>query len=113
MEVNNSEVSQSTCVINGREYLMKYSLRIFMVFESIAGCSFESASLKNMIILFYSTLYANNDSFSMSFNEFVDALDEDPGILESFKVWLENEADKRKLLSPQKEEDIDGSKKKP
>lgn len=96
-----------TIKIRGKEYWLKYTLRNYLVYEQITGTPFVSGKLLNVITLLYCVLLANNDSFKMQFKDFMDALDEDDTIIQTFSKWLNGEVEKRKLLTPDQPEEID------
>ncbi|WP_303141200.1 hypothetical protein [uncultured Parabacteroides sp.] len=84
-------------VINGKEYTIVYSFRMYYVYESITGEMFTGATLLSMTVLFYSALLANNEEFPLTLEQFIDALDEDDSLLGNFKMFLTNEIEKRSL----------------
>ena len=59
-----------------RNYNLKYSNRAIMIFESLTDKPFNIASITDQYIFFYSVLLANNKNFELTFNEFIDKLDE-------------------------------------
>lgn len=78
-----------TITIKERDYVLKYTLRAFFIFENLAGKQFEFGRMIDEYLLFYSVLLANNkDSFLMSFDEFVEACDSDPSLFVSFKEFF-------------------------
>lgn len=71
-----------TITIKKRDYILKYTLRAFFIFENLTGKQFEFGRMLDEYLLFYSVLLANNkDTFLMSFDEFVEACDFDPSLL--------------------------------
>lgn len=93
--------------IKGVEYVIKYGFRSLFVFERLTGRAFESTTL-DMCTLFYATLMANNPAFAMDFEEFINLLDEEPRLLDTFReclttydkrlqVFEDSEADKKKV----------------
>lgn len=71
-----------TITIKKRDYILKYTLRAFFIFENLTGKQFEFGRMLDEYLLFYSVLLANNkDTFLMSFDEFVEACDSDPSLL--------------------------------
>ena len=93
-----------TISLNGKEFILKYTLRAFFVFESISGYPFQFGKLLDEYILFYSFLIASNkDSFNMEFNEFVELCENDLTLFEQFKEFILNEI---KLRSQAVENDV-------
>ena len=92
--------------ISGRTYRMRHSLRVLFVYEEIAGKPYEGGSLQSAYVLCYACLLANNpDSFSMTFPEFIDACDADPGIFRMFAEMVggQNRLDAQAADSKKKE----------
>ena len=74
-----------TITIKKQDYVLKYTLRAFFIFESLAGKQFEFGRMIDEYLLFYSVLLANNKD---SFDEFVEACDSDPSLFASFKEFF-------------------------
>ena len=77
-----------TVVLFGVEYCIKYSIRQFFVFEGLAGRKFEGVTLLDDYLLFYSNLIANNESFDLDFDTFIDAVELDKSLLVSFSKLM-------------------------
>lgn len=74
------------------EYKLKYTNRSIMVFEAITGKAFMINTITDQYLFFYSVLIANNpDTFKMTFDEFIDELDNDNTALIEFTKWLTKE----------------------
>lgn len=84
--------------ILGKNYEFKYSLRTCFVFEEITGKPFEVKTLFDTYILAYACIVVNTDNPPLDFNDFLDACDENPGIIEEFNKFMSNETKKRELL---------------
>ena len=84
--------------ILGKNYEFKYSLRACFVFEEITGKPFEVKTLFDTYILAYACIVVNTDNPPLDFNEFLDACDENPGIIEEFNKFMADEMKKRELL---------------
>ena len=78
--------------INGTEYNLKYTLRALFIYEQITKKTFKIDSLLDNYIFFYSMILANNPDSHLGWDDFIDALDEDPQLIESMnKVLVENQ----------------------
>jgi hypothetical protein len=78
-----------TITIKKQDYVLKYTLRAFFIFENFTGRQFAFGRMLDEYLLFYSILLANNkDTFLMSFDEFVEACDSDPSLFASFKEFF-------------------------
>lgn len=98
-----------TINIKGTDYKVKQTIRSLFIWEQITERQFEIKSLLDNYLYFYCLLLANNEDF-MSWNEFINALDEDPRILIQMGKLLENQNEIEKLFESD-EEDSDGKKK--
>lgn len=89
-------------VIDGKEYEIKYSLRMYYTYEGITGTMFTGGTLLSVSLLFYSALLASNDDFPYTFDQFVVILDEDNAPLDNFNCWLTAELEKRTPVEDKK-----------
>ena len=80
-----------TISINGKEFTLKYSLRAFFIFENLSGYPFQFGKMIDEFLLFYSFLLANNESFTMEFDEFIDSCESDLTLFNQFKTLLLDE----------------------
>lgn len=78
-----------TIKIKETEYKVKYSLRAMFVFEAITKKPFDITSLIDNYILLYSIILANNPDNPIDWNDFVDACDEDPSLVEKISQLVE------------------------
>lgn len=85
-----------TVTINGKEWKLAYNLRSLFIYEQIAGHPYTGEKTMDNYLLLYAMLQANNESFSMTADEFIDACDEDMGI---FQVFVEVMEDYTKKVS--------------
>lgn len=81
--------------IDGKEYKLKYTLRMFYLFEQVQTGSYAGGIYGNCL-LFYCCLKANNQGFEMDFEKFTDCLDDDPDLLEDFMKFLQTNQPKDK-----------------
>lgn len=99
-----------TISIKKKEYLLKYTLRAFFIFENMTGYSFKFGTVLDEYLLFYSVLLANNAGFSIPFDEFINLCDESPALFKEFKGFFLKEVDLQTQLTSQS--DANGVKKK-
>lgn len=67
------------------EYVIKQSFRTYILFEEMTGKQVgDIETTKDNITLIYCTFKGCNKNFSFSFDEFIDLLDENPGIFSEF-----------------------------
>lgn len=98
-----------TIKINNQEYKIKQTIRALFLFEEITGRQFEIKTTLDNYLYFYCILLANNDDF-MSWEEFIEELDNDPTIILSLSNVL-MERQKIDNLLDSDETDEDGKKK--
>lgn len=98
-----------TLTINKKKYTVKYTIRALFIFEQITGKSFSINTLLDNYLFFYSMILANNEDV-LSWDEFLDALDEDPKLFTKISDMLNKESEKDKLLNDD-DDKSDGQKK--
>lgn len=100
--------NQTTINLNGEELVIKQSFRGLMMFEKMTGKSVYTANedLNDIMTLFYCVIKANNKSFKLSFDEFIDAIDNDPEVFEFYNKFIQDNSpteegtgDKKKEVS--------------
>lgn len=75
--------------IKDQDYNVKYTIRSLFIFEEITGKPFKLESTLDNYIFFYSLLMANNpDKTLISWDEFIDELDNNPEILKNLLKYL-------------------------
>ena len=74
--------------IQDKEISIKYGFRSLMIYERLTGKTFTPESTSDVIIFLYASLAAGEKTFTMSFDDFVDWLDENPAVLEEFSNFL-------------------------
>ncbi|MBC5605863.1 MULTISPECIES: hypothetical protein [Bacteroides] len=89
-----------TISLNEKEFILKYTLRAFFVFESISGYPFQFGKMLDEFLLFYSFLIASNqDSFQLKFDEFIELCENDLTLFEQFKEFILEEIKRRSQLA--------------
>jgi hypothetical protein len=83
-----------TIAIKGKEYKLHYGLRSLVIYETITGKHSNSIAEEGMltdeIILYYAILAASNAGNSLTYEEFLSALDEDADLLLSIREWFKS-----------------------
>lgn len=98
--------------INNKEYKVKYTIRALFIFEQIAGKSFEVKSLLDQYLFFYSMILANNSENPLSWDDFIDAIDNDKTLTEQLNRIVSDYQEKDNLFEDNDNiEDNDTSKK--
>ena len=99
-----------TSEITGTEYKIKYTIRALFIFEQISGKSFKIETLLDNYLFFYSMLLACNKDNVLTWDEFIDALDEDPTLLKDMNEVVEAQQKQTSLFNT--DDDTDKAEKK-
>lgn len=105
-----------TIQIRQTEITLKYSMRALFQYENITGQSFNPKTLQDFCTFFYCVVCSSNKDLDLTFDEFVDFLDEDPSKMNEFAEWLSKTMQKSNFLSgaaQSQEKESKGNKKKP
>lgn len=100
-----------TISINGKDYKVKYTIRALFIFEQITGKAFKLETMLDSYIFYYSMILANNKDQVLQWDEFLDALDENPKLLQDMEKVMKEEDGKNNLFN-NSEENEDSSEKK-
>lgn len=95
-------------VINNKTIKLKYSFRGFMAYEQITNEAFKPDGLKSLITLFYSFVMVSDNQLSITFDEFIDWLDENPNKLNDFSNFIAENNERQNSLSPKPTEKVEG-----
>ena len=89
--------------IKGNEITLKYSFRSMMIYEKIVGESFQPTGVTEVIVYLYSTILASKKGIDLSFDDFVDWLDDNPNAINEFNEWLLSVMDKNGYINQRNE----------
>ena len=78
----------NTILINNQEYKIKYGIRAMLIAEQITQKPFALDNMNEQLVFLYSCLLAANNELTMSYEEFLDAIDEDMSIIIRFGEYL-------------------------
>lgn len=92
---------KKTITINGKPYVIKYTIRALFIWEKITSKSFKIETLLDSYILMYAMLLANNEDV-LSWDDFLNAVDENPNLLNEMDDVI---TDKNSNLFPNEESD--------
>lgn len=102
--------------IKEQEITLKYSMRSLFLYEQKSGESFSPRNLEQYCLYFYCVVMSSNRDLDLTFDDFIDFLDEDPSKITEFAEWLSNVMMKNDFLSgaaqSQEKEKGKGNKKK-
>ena len=74
--------------IKGNTVSLKYSFRALMIYENIAQKSFNPKGISDVVVFFYSVVVASTKDTTLSFDDFIDWLDDNATAINDFSVWL-------------------------
>ena len=97
----------NTILINGKEYKIKYGIRAMLHAEQITQKPFSLDNMNEQLVFLYSCLLAADNELTMSYEEFLDSIDEDMSVIIRFGQYLAEQQKKEKNILKDK-----GSKKK-
>lgn len=100
-----------TININGKDYKVKYTIRALFIFEQITGKAFKLETMLDSYIFYYSMILANNKDQVLQWDEFLDALDENPKLLQDMEKVMKEEDGKNSLFNDNKEDNNSTEKK--
>lgn len=89
--------------INEKTYTLKYSFRSLIIYENIAGKSFQPQNLTDILVFFYSCLLASGHDAALSWDDFMDYIDDNPESVNDFSDWLTAQFTKNNVLTPDTE----------
>lgn len=84
--------------IKNKEYKLKYTLRALFIYEQITGKVFSMQTITDEYLFFYCVLAANNPDMNLTFDDLIDAIDEDPNIMIQFLQFMKSELDKQNIF---------------
>lgn len=76
--------------IKGKEIELKYSIRALMMYENIAGKTFQPTNLTDMITFCYCIVLSSSGDYSLGLDDFIDEIDNNPELIQEFSTWLES-----------------------
>lgn len=91
--------------INNYNIELKYSFRAMMIYEKITGESFNPKGITELMIYLYSIILASSKDITLSFDDFMNWIDDNPTVLNEFTVWLTSIINKNKVFSDKEETD--------
>ena len=88
----------NTILINGKEYKIKYGIRAMLIAEQITQKPFSLDNMNEQLVFLYSCLLAADNELSMTYEEFLDAVDDDLSIIIRFGEYLAEQQKKEKNI---------------
>lgn len=99
--------------IKDHEVELKQTMRSLIYYENIMNKPFnpQEASTMNLTVLFLCTLLASDKTLQLSYNELIDAIDDNPQMFVDYTTWFIDELQKQSMLSQDTHVEVDESKK--
>ena len=97
----------NTILINVKEYPIKYGIRAMLISEQMTQKPFSLDNMNEQLVFLYACLLAADNELTMTYEEFLDAVDEDMSIIIRFGQYLAEQQKKEKNILKDK-----GTKKK-
>lgn len=96
--------------IKDREVKLRYSMRALMLYENIQNKSFAPSSTTDVLVYMFCVILSSDKELNLTFDEFLDIVDENPKIMVDFSTWLTSEINKEDTLGPKEEEEEEKKK---
>lgn len=74
--------------IKDKEIELKKTFRSYVIYESITDKVFAPKTMSDVITYFYCVVLASDRNLELTFDEFIDWLDENEDALNDFEQWL-------------------------
>ena len=74
--------------IKDKEIELKKTFRSYVIYESITDKIFAPKTMSDIITYFYSVVLSSYKDINLTFDEFIDWLDENDNALNDFEKWL-------------------------
>lgn len=92
---------QMKVIINDKEITLKSTFRAMVAYEQITDHIFSPTTVTDILVYFYCTIITSKDyDGTMTFDEFMDYLDENPTILQEFSEWMTETNKQAEVFSP-------------
>ena len=74
--------------IKDKEIELKYSIRSMIMYENITNKSFGTQTLTDVITYMYCVVVSSAKDYSITFDEFIDYIDDNASVLGEFSNWI-------------------------
>lgn len=91
-----------TITIKDKQYTIKYTLRALFIYEQIKKEPFALKTITDYYLFFYCMLLASNPDIEITFDVFIDTLDESPEIATEMMAFLNKENEKNNMFDEKK-----------
>ena len=74
--------------IKGKEIELKNTFRSMIIYEKVAGKTFNPQGITEILLYFYSVIMASDKDCQLEFDDLLDMVDENPKLITDFSQWL-------------------------
>lgn len=74
--------------INGKDIELRKTMRSYIMYESITEKVFAPKTMTDMVTYFYCVVMSSQKETAITFDEFIDWLDEHENAVSEFSQWL-------------------------
>ena len=87
-------------IINDKEITLKTSFRAMVAYEQITDHISSPSTVTDILVYFYCCIISSKEyDGTMTFDEFMDYLDENPTILQEFSEWMTETSKQNEVLN--------------
>lgn len=85
--------------LNKKKITLKYTLRAMMMYENMTQKSFSPNTITDVITFMYCVVVASSKDYSLTFDQFIDYIDEHPETMTKFAEWIQDTSNVQADLS--------------
>ena len=97
--------------IKGKEIELKNTFRSMIIYEKVAGKTFNPEGITEILLYFYSVIMASDKDCQLEFDDLLDMVDENPKLITDFSQWLNKSFRISNYLNGEVEKDNENPKK--
>jgi hypothetical protein len=97
--------------IKGKEIELKNTFRSMIIYEKVAGKTFNPQGITEILLYFYSVIMASDKDCQLEFDDLLDMVDENPKLITDFSEWLNKSFRISNYLNGEVEKDNENPKK--
>ena len=99
-------------IINDKEITLKSSFRAMVAYEQITDHIFSPSTVTDILVYFYCCIISSKEyDGTLTFDEFMDYLDENPSILQEFSEWMTETSKQNEVCNKKKKKKTTARKK--
>ena len=99
-------------IINDKEITLKSSFRAMVAYEQITDHIFSPSTVTDILVYFYCCIISSKEyDGTLTFDEFMDYLDDNPTILQEFSEWMTETSKQKEVFNKEKKKKTTARKK--